>query len=119
MEHNHLDAVKDLESVYERKLYIECGNYLKLEQEKLEMRKHYDSRIAELKKQNQRAIDRLLQEFKGNMVKVEAEYFDSQSTALNLQQVYSKQLDKMDVNHEDEIVELKQKHTEDRQKLKE
>jgi hypothetical protein len=48
------------------------------------MRKHYDSRIAELKKQNQRAIDRLLQEFKGNMVKVEAEYFDSQSTALNL-----------------------------------
>jgi hypothetical protein len=25
----------------------------------------------------------------------------------------------MDVNHEDEIVELKQKHTEDRQKLKE
>lgn len=31
MEANHLAAVEDLESVYERKLYIECGNYLKLE----------------------------------------------------------------------------------------
>ena len=50
MEGNHLAAVEDLESVYERKLYIECGNFLKLEQEKLEMKKHYESRIAELKK---------------------------------------------------------------------
>jgi hypothetical protein len=50
MEGNHLAAVEELEGVYERKLYIECGNYLKLEQEKLEMKKHYDSRIQELKR---------------------------------------------------------------------
>jgi hypothetical protein len=31
MEANHLAAVEDLESVYERKLYIECGSFLKLE----------------------------------------------------------------------------------------
>ena len=49
MEANHLAAVEDLESVYERKLYIECGNFLKLEQEKLEMKKHYEARIQELK----------------------------------------------------------------------
>jgi hypothetical protein len=42
MEGNHLATVEDLESVYERKLYIECGNFLKLEQEKLEMKKHYE-----------------------------------------------------------------------------
>jgi len=52
MEANHLAAVEDLEGVYERKLYIECGNFLKLEQEKLEMKKHYEQRIGELKKQN-------------------------------------------------------------------
>lgn len=42
MEENHVAAVEDLEAVYERKLNVECGNYLKLEQEKLEMRKHYE-----------------------------------------------------------------------------
>lgn len=107
METNHLAAVEDLESVYERKLYIECGNFLKLEQEKLEMKKHYESRIGELKKQNQRAIDRLLSEFKSNMIKVEGEYVDSKHTAKSLQEVYDKQLDKLDYNHEDEIVEIK------------
>jgi hypothetical protein len=43
-------AVEDLEAVYERKLNVECGNYLKLEQEKLEMRKHYEQRIQDLKR---------------------------------------------------------------------
>ena len=45
VEENHIAAVEDLESVYERKLNVECGNYLKLEQDKLEMSKHYESRI--------------------------------------------------------------------------
>ena len=119
MEANHLGAVEDLESVYERKLYIECGNFLKLEQEKLEMKKHYEAKILELKQQNQKAIDRLLQEFKGNMVKVEAEYVDSKHTAKHLKDIYDKQIDRMENNHEDEIVDIKQKHAEDRQKLKE
>ena len=110
MEGNHLAAVEDLEAVYERKLYIECGNFLKLEQEKLEMKKHYEQRIAELKRQNQRAIDRLLEEFKSNMVKVEHEYVDSQQTADQLKNVYEKQLDVMENNHEDDILDLKQNH---------
>jgi hypothetical protein len=31
MEGNHLGGVEDLQSVYEKKLYIEGSNYLKLE----------------------------------------------------------------------------------------
>jgi hypothetical protein len=31
MEMNHLQAVEDLQSVYEKKLYIENSNFLKLE----------------------------------------------------------------------------------------
>jgi hypothetical protein len=31
MEMNHLQAVEDLQAVYEKKLYIENSNYLKLE----------------------------------------------------------------------------------------
>jgi hypothetical protein len=53
------------------------------------------------------------------MIKVEAEYVDSKHTGKQLETVYDKQLDKMDSNHEDEIIELKLKHAEDHQKLKE
>ena len=52
MEQNHLQSVEKLQSVYEKKLYIENSNYLKLEQEKLEMIKYYEGKIAELQKQN-------------------------------------------------------------------
>ena len=90
MESNHVAAVDELAGVYERKLDVECGNFLKLEQEKLEMKKHYESRIAEIKRQNQKAIDKLLQEFKVNMVKVEGEYVDSKKTGKTVQDVYDK-----------------------------
>jgi hypothetical protein len=52
MELNHLQAVEELQGVYEKKLYIEGSNFLKLEQEKLEMEKYYENKIGELKKQN-------------------------------------------------------------------
>ena len=74
MEMNHLQAVEDLQSVYEKKLYIESSNYLKLEQEKLEMIKYYEGKISELQKQNQDSIDKLLREFKLNLLKVQEEY---------------------------------------------
>jgi hypothetical protein len=52
MEHKHLDSVEKLEDVYKRKINIEEGNYLKLEQEKLEMKKYYEQKIGELRGQN-------------------------------------------------------------------
>lgn len=48
MELNHLQCVEELQSLYERKLYIENGNYLKLEQEKIEMKNFYEGKIKEL-----------------------------------------------------------------------
>ena len=50
MESNHEQAVDDLADVYDRKLDVECGNFLRLEQEKLEMKKHYEQRIADIKR---------------------------------------------------------------------
>ena len=50
MESNHLSAVEELQTIYEKKLYIEGSNYLKLEQEKLEMKNYYEQKISELKK---------------------------------------------------------------------
>ena len=36
--------------MYDKKLYVENSNYLKLEQEKLEMKNYYETKIAELKR---------------------------------------------------------------------
>lgn len=52
MEMNHLQYVEELQNVYEDKLYKEGSNYLKLEQEKIEMEKYYEGKISDLKKQN-------------------------------------------------------------------
>jgi hypothetical protein len=48
------------------------------------MIKYYEGKIAELSKQNQDAIDKLLKEFKLNLLKVQDEYQDSKKTAKNL-----------------------------------
>lgn len=83
------------------------------------MKKHYQGRIGDLKTVNQRAIDKLLKEFHANMVKVEGEYVDSRHTSKHLQEVYDKQLERMELSHEEQVVEIKQHHAEDRQRLKE
>lgn len=114
MELNHLNAVEDLQQVYEKKLYIENSNYLKLEQERLEMIKYYESKIAELSKQNQEAIDKLLREFKNNLLKVQDEYKDSKKTANSLQDIYETKLNQQEDEHEDEIFEIKEKHKKDK-----
>jgi len=50
MEMEHLTEVEDLQAVYEKKLYIEQSNYLKLDQEKSEMVNYYKDKIEELRK---------------------------------------------------------------------
>ena len=49
MENKHLEAVERLEDVYQKKIQIEESNLLKLEQEKLEMKKYYEQKIQELR----------------------------------------------------------------------
>ncbi len=53
------------------------------------------------------------------MVKVECEYVDSKQTGKHLKDIYDKQIDKLENNHEDEIIEIKQKHAETLQNLNE
>ena len=49
MESNHLSAVEEIQEIYHKKLYAQGSDYLSLEQEKLEMKKHYENKIKELK----------------------------------------------------------------------
>ena len=70
MESNHLSAVEEIQTIYEKKLYAQGSDYLSLEQSKLEMKKHYELKIIDLKAQNKESIQKLLQEFKVNLNKV-------------------------------------------------
>jgi len=52
------------------------------------------------------------------MVKVEGEYVDSRKTGKTVQDVYDRQLELMEDQHEEHIMEFKLKHAEDRKALK-
>ena len=64
MEHYHYDEVKELEDLYSKKLAQEGNAYLKLEQQGLELKQAYEKRIDEIKATNERAIRKLIEEFK-------------------------------------------------------
>ena len=92
MEMKHLQSVEELQTLYERKLYIENSNYLKLEQEKIEMKNFYEEKLDEMRRQNEEAIQKLLEEFKINLMKVQEEYEDSKRTASDLKMIYEEKL---------------------------
>jgi len=43
MESNHLAAVEEIQTIYEKKLYSQGSDYLSLEQSKLEMKKQFEN----------------------------------------------------------------------------
>lgn len=83
MEENHLKAVEDTQDTYKKKLDAQGSDYLSLEQSKLEMKKFYENKITELKRQNKESIEKLLAEFRINLNKVQEEYEESKRTAKN------------------------------------
>jgi predicted nucleic acid-binding Zn-ribbon protein len=58
-------------------------------------------------------------EFRGNLENVKDEYEDSKKTAHNLQEIYEDKLDNQENEHETEVSEIKQKHKDDTELLKE
>jgi len=59
--------MEELQTLYEKKLAIENSNYTKLEKEKGEDRARYEAEIKFLQRQNEEAIEKLLNEFKNNL----------------------------------------------------
>lgn len=76
MELNHLQCMEELQSLYEKKLAFENMNYKRLSSEKVQMEHEYESELKVLRQQNQDAIDKLLNEFRLNLGKIQEEYED-------------------------------------------
>lgn len=70
LEHYHYEEVKELEDLYSKKLALEGDAYLRLEQEGLELKQAYEKRVANIKISNEKAIRKLMDEFKVNLSKV-------------------------------------------------
>lgn len=117
MEANHLQQVEEVQTLYEKKLYAQGSDYLSLEQSKLEMKKFYENKIADLKRQNRERIQTLLQEFKVNLNKVQDEYEETQRTGTNLRIYYEDKLKKLELEQEDEIAMLKLNHIDKKAEL--
>jgi len=93
------------------------SNYLKLEQEKVEMINYYENKIQELKKTNHDSLQRLLSEFQVNLKKVQQEYEDSKKTATNLTDIYERKLNAQEEEHEEEIFEIEFKKEQENKRL--
>ena len=90
----------ELEELYSKKLALEGDAYLKLEQEGLELKQAYEKRIADIKMSNEKAIRKLVEEFKINLMKVQEEMKESQAVSQHLKIFYQKKLDKHETEHE-------------------
>lgn len=84
--------MEELQTLYEKKLGLENGNFSKLEKEKGQIRLSKENEIKFLQKQNEEAIEKLLAEFKQNLQKVHVEYEDSKKTADGLKMMYEEKL---------------------------
>ena len=107
-EANHLNAVEELQVIYEKKLAIQGNNFLSLEQQKLERKNEYMNKIAQLRKQNEDSINKLMADFKVNLSKVQHEYGQSMKTTDQNKEIYEKKIDVIDVAHEDKIQSMKE-----------
>ena len=79
------------------------------------MRQHFEKQIDEIKKKNKDAIEKLVMEFKQNLLKVQAEFNDSKSTCNNLKQHYDEKIKKQEDEHELEVIEIEERHKEKKQ----
>lgn len=70
MELNHLQCMEELQQLYEKKLQMERQQYDNLNGEKEQLKGNFELEIKELQRQNENAIERLLNEFKTNLKEV-------------------------------------------------
>jgi len=111
--------VKELEELYSKKLALEGDAYLRLEQRGLELKKAFEEKIKDIKLQNEKAIRKLVDEFKVNLLKVQDEMKESQQVSAQLQFFYQNKLAKHQEDHDNEIDDLKIRHEERLAELKE
>ena len=93
IERYHFEEVREIETLFEKKLRQEGDGYLQLEQEGLEMKQRYEKQITQIKEENERAIRGLVKEFETNLRKVQIEYKESEEFAAGLERYYSKKLE--------------------------
>ena len=94
IEKYHYEEVKEIEQLFEKKLRQEGDGYLQLEQEGLEMKQRYEKQIKQIKVENERAINKLVEEFANNLNKVQEEYEESKEVSEGLKSYYDTKLKK-------------------------
>ena len=117
MEGNHLHEVEALQREYDTKLELQMSEYLRLEQEKLELRKDKERQIAEMTAENEKSIGKLLEEFKENLNKVQTEFEESQKSTQVMKGDYDVKVGDMTVQHDAEVEELRMRHREAKEEL--
>ena len=84
--------MEELQTLYEKKLAFEKHNYQRLSKEKNDMQHEYESELKLLSKQNEDAIEKLLNEFRSNLGNIQEVYEDQKRYADGLKTQYEEKL---------------------------
>ena len=68
------------------------------------MKQRYEKQIKQIKTENEKAINKLVEEFAINLNKVQEEYEESKAVAKDLENYYEQKLRKQEDEHEIQIV---------------
>ena len=74
------------------------------------MKQRYEKQIKQIKVENEKAINKLVEEFANNLNKVQEEYEESKEVSEGLKSYYDNKLKKQEDDHENDIVQRNEEH---------
>ena len=80
------------------------------------MKQRYERQIKQIKVENEKAINKLVEEFANNLNKVQEEYEESKEVSEGLKSYYDAKLRKQEDDHEADIVQRNEEHQAEKDK---
>jgi len=119
METNHLKAVEELETLYDKKLAYENEKYLQIEQELIEEENKHTKKEKKVKSQHTETIGRLEHQYRDEFSKTQKIFETNKNTAEQIKTEYDEKLKEIEDEHEAEIRDLNNQHKKEIGKLDE
>ena len=117
METNHLKAVEELETLYDKKLAYENEKFLQIEQELIEEENRQVKKTGKTANQHTDTIERLEFQYKDEFSKTQKIFETNKNTAEQIKNEYEEKLNEIEEEHESEIRDLKMNHKKEIDKL--
>ena len=107
MEKNHLKAVEDLETLYDKKLAYENEKFLQLEQDLIEEESKQGEKLKKAEFRHEETVYTFENQFKDEFAKTQKIFQANKTVAENIKSEYEDKLKEIEDEHENEVRDLK------------